>query len=249
MSRLPPHRPWPVPSAPWAMRQVWNELLFAHWPVEPAQLLPTLPPGLRLDGYNGQAWVGVVPFRLSGLRPRWLPPLPGLSTFPELNVRTYVRGPDGEKPGVWFYSLDAANPLAVWAARRWFRLPYFRARMRLERAGDWLHYTSQRTHPGAPPARFEGRYRPTGPVFEASLGSLESFLTDRYCLYAASRGGRLYRLEIDHVPWPLQPAEAELRLDGLVAAHGIRLPDVPPLLHFSRRLEMVGWLLEPVRAG
>src|SRR5581483_10089721 len=117
MSRLPPHRPWPVPSAPWAMRQVWNELLFAHWPVEPAQLLPTLPPGLRLDGYNGQAWVGVVPFRLSGLRPRWLPPLPGLSTFPELNVRTYVRGPDGEKPGVWFYSLDAASPLAVWSAR------------------------------------------------------------------------------------------------------------------------------------
>ncbi len=239
------HRPWPPPRRPWVMAQSWHDLLFAHWPLAPDDLRPTLPPGLRLDTYAGRAWVGVVPFRLRGLRPRGLPPVPRLSAFPELNVRTYVTAPRGDKPGVYFYSLDAGNPLAV-AAARCLALPYFAARMAVRRAGDWIDYRSARVHRRAPPATFAGRYRPTGEVARAPYGSLEEWLTERYCLYTVTARGAVYRLEIHHAPWPLQPAEAELRFDTLTTQHGIRLPATPPLLHFARRQEMVAWPLRRI---
>ena len=154
------------------MAQTWHDLLFAHWPLVPDDLRPTLPPGLRLDTYAGRAWVGVVPFRLSGLRLRGLPPVPWLSAFPELNVRTYVTAPPDNKPGVYFYSLDAGNPLAVAAARR-LALRYFAARMAVRRTGGWVSYRSTRVHRHAPPATFAARYRSTGEAFHAALGSLE----------------------------------------------------------------------------
>ena len=116
------HRPWPVPQKPWVMRQVWHDLVFAHWPVSVDQLRPLIPPGLQIDTYDGQAWIGVVPFRMSGIRPRLLPAVPWLSAFPELNVRTYVVADD--KPGVWFFSLEAANLVAVTIARWWYCLLY-----------------------------------------------------------------------------------------------------------------------------
>ncbi len=241
------HRPWPIPGSPWIMKQTWNDLLFAHWPVKPERILPTLPPGLRLDTFEGQAWIGLVPFWMSGVLPRGIPDWPvfsPLSTFPELNVRTYVTDRNGEKPGVWFYSLDAANRLAVETARRWFRLPYFQAQMRTWHDGVWVEYRSERTHPGAPPATLSGRYRPLGSVFESAPGTLESWLTDRFCLYSASRRATLYRAEIDHPAWPLQLAEGELRFDALVRQHRLRLPDTAPLLHFARRISMVAWPLE-----
>src|SRR4051812_5845616 len=102
------HRPWPLPSGPWVMKQVWEELLFAHWPVSPEIIRPFIPGGINLDTYNDQAWLGIVPFRMSGVRPRLLPAVPWLSAFPELNVRTYVTVDN--KPGVLFLSLEAANP-------------------------------------------------------------------------------------------------------------------------------------------
>lgn len=229
------------------MAQTWHELLFAHWPVAPEMVRPTLPAGLALDLFDGRAWVGVVPFRMSGIRLRPQPAAaPWLGAFLELNVHTYVTAPGGDRPGVFFYSLDAANPVAVAVARRWYRLPYFFARMRLRRDGDWFEYTSHRVHPGAPRATFAGRYRPAGPVLRAGPGSLEAWLTERYCLYAADPRGAVYRGEIHHAPWPLQPAEAELRFRALTAQHGIALPDTPPLLHFARRLEVVAWTLASV---
>jgi len=232
------------------MRQIWHDLLFAHWPVDPEMLRPVLPTGLSLDTFRGQAWIGVVPFRMSGIALRQLPlAVPWFSAFPELNVRTYVTAPGGDRPGVYFYSLDAANPVAVTIARLWYYLPYFFARMRCRPlAGGGIGYRSERRHPAAPAADFAARYRPTGPVFRAVPGSLEAWLTDRYALYSADPRGRVYRGEIDHQPWPLQPAEASLRFDALTRQHGITLPAIDPLLHFSRRLEVHAWTIEPLDA-
>jgi len=238
--RTTDHRPWPLPPGPWLMAQTWYDLLFAHWPVPPESLRPAIPDALTIDTFDGRAWVGVVPFGMKGIHPRRLPlDVPWLSAFLELNVRTYVTL--GGRPGVFFYSLDAANPLAVAAARRWYHLPYFYARMRLRRDGDALDYSSRRVHPNAPPAAFRGRYRPTGEVFRSAPGSLEHWLTERYCLYAVDRRGRVYRGEIHHAPWPLQPAEAEFRRNTMARPHGIALPGGPPVLQFARRLDVVVW--------
>jgi uncharacterized protein len=233
------HRPWPVPAGPWIMAQSWHDLLFAHWRIDATLLRPHIPAALQIDTFEGQAWIAVVPFRMSGVRLRWTPALPWLSAFPELNVRTYVVA-DG-KPGVWFFSLDARNPMAVAIARAWFHLPYFRARMKCEEWNGGIHYRSERTHPGAAAGVLEGKYRPAGEIFEPKAGTLEHFLTERYCLYAADSRGQVYRGEIHHPPWRLQAAEAELARNSMVAAAGITLPSHRPLQHFARRQDMVAW--------
>jgi uncharacterized protein len=237
------HRPWPPPAHPWHLRMSWHDLLFAHWPVTPESLRPLIPSGLILDTFEGHAWVGVVPFRMTGVVPRHVPKIPWLSTSLELNVRTYVAIDD--TLGVWFFSLDAANPVAVAIARQWFHLPYFRARMRLRHENDWIAYQSQRRHRGFPPGEFQGRYRPTGPSYLSRPGSLESWLTDRYALYSADRRGHIFRGDIHHLPWPLQPAEAEIAVNTVCDAHSFRLPEIPPLLHFARHLDVLAW--RPVR--
>lgn len=232
------HRPWPLPSGPWIMAQSWHDLLFAHWPVDAAVLRSHIPAPLEIDTFNGHAWLGIVPFSMSGVRLRWTPPVPGLSAFPELNVRTYVTAQG--KAGVWFFSLDAASALAVAAARFSFHLPYFRARMQCSQADDWIKYESRRTHRGAPGAVLEGRYRAVGDRFEATRGTLEHFLTERYCLYSAA-SGRIYRGEIHHPPWLLRAAEATFTRNSMTEAAGLALPAGPPLLHFARRQDMVAW--------
>jgi uncharacterized protein len=225
------------------MEQKWHDLLFMHWPVRPAELEPLVPSPLRVSTFHGVAWVGVVPFRMSGVRWRGTPAIPGLSAFPELNVRTYVTLDD--KPGVWFFSLDAANALAVAAARRWFHLPYFRAQMTCTRTGEEIEYASERTHRGAPEAEFSASYEPVEAPFTAASGTLDYFLTERYCLYAANRG-TIFRGEIDHAPWPLQKVRAEVGKNTMTAASGIKLPDEPPILHFARLQEVRIWALQKV---
>lgn len=234
------HRPWPLPEGRPAGAMRWEDLLFAHWPVAPDHLRPLLPPGLVLDTFEGEAYLGVVPFRMRRVRPRGLPPLPWLSAFAETNVRTYVRRPDGTRPGVWFVSLDAANPLAVRIARRHFHLPYYDARMRCRCEGETVTYRTVRTHRGEPPVRLEGRYAPGGPVETARPGSLDHWLTERYCFYAHGRG-RLLRGEVHHAPWPLQPASAELTANTLAEPLGVHLDRCPPLLAFARRLDVLVW--------
>ncbi|MEZ4581001.1 MAG: DUF2071 domain-containing protein [Caldilineaceae bacterium] len=150
------------------MAQQWCDLLFAHWPIPAAAMRAFVPPALKLDTYDGQAWIGVVPFHMRNVRPRALPAVPWLSHFAELNVRTYVTAADGSRPGVWFFSLDAANPVAVMLARRFFMLPYFNAAMDVRTVGDAVYYTSRRTHTGAAPAHFMARYRPPGPVYRSA---------------------------------------------------------------------------------
>jgi uncharacterized protein YqjF (DUF2071 family) len=224
------------------MTQTWQGLLFAHWPVSPSVLRPLVPAGLELDCFAGEAWVGVIPFRISHLAPRWAPRRLGLA-FPELNARTYVTA-EG-KPGVWFFSLDAGSILAVIGARVAYHLPYYWARMQMVNGAGAIAYASQRRHPGSPPAAFEGRYWPTGPVYESAPGSLEHWLTARFCLYTADRAGRLFRGEINHHPWPLQSAGADIGTNTMAAAHSIELAG-QPLLHFARRIDMVAWSLERV---
>jgi uncharacterized protein YqjF (DUF2071 family) len=237
------HRPWALPSGPWIMKQVWHDLLFAHWPVALDALRALIPPQLEIDTFGGQAWVGVVPFRMSGVRARGTMAMPGLSRFPELNVRTYVTR-DG-KPGVWFFSLDAANRVAVWAARAAFHLPYFWAEMKCEVASGWIEYSSRRSRREALPATLAGRYRAIGETFVARAGSIEHFLTERYCLYTAD--ARIIRCEIHHRPWALQLAEASFQVNTMAAAAGIAIRDVPAeLLHFSRQQDVLVWAPERV---
>jgi len=232
-------RPWPVPSAAPAMRMTWSELLFAHWPMEPDVVARTLPTGLELDTFGGVAWLGVVPFRMSNVRLAGLPSLGVGERFPELNLRTYVTL-EG-KPGVWFYSLDAASPLAVAGARAWFNLPYFTARMSCTGSDGWVSYASRRTHASAPDAEVLARYRPSSAPRRAPRGSLEAWLTDRYCLYTRDHGGALLRGEIDHEPWPLQDAEAHFERNTLARASGFTLPECAPLLHYVEHIDVVAW--------
>ncbi len=243
-------RTWPPPARPWAIRMVWHDLLFAHWPVEPSIVQAKLPDGLQVDTFDGRAWIGVVPFRMSGVRPRGWPPLPGLSAFPELNLRTYVVA-DG-KPGVWFHTLDAPSRIAVRYARRFFHLPYRDARMTCRTAAEgWINYRCTRHDRRFAPARFVAQYRPVtndeATRAAIAVDPLANWLTARYCLYAIDPCGRLYRGEIDHAPWPLAPAEAKIEENTIATAAGFELPDCSPLLHFSRRLDTVAWWLERIR--
>ena len=230
------HRPWPVPLASWVMGQTWDELLFAHWRAPADALRSHLPEGLELDLFEDKAWIGVTPFRVTGLRARGLPPLPLISSFLEVNTRTYVTA--GGKPGIWFFSLDAESGLAVEAARRAYKLPYFRADMRAEWRDGRLRYESTRR--GGERAALRVGYQPIGDVIDADPSSLAHFLTERYCLYTED-AGRLKRAEIHHEPWPLQPAEAEIE-ENTMPPSGIELLEAP-LLHFSARQDVVIWPL------
>jgi len=241
------HRTW-LPTGPWVMAQTWRDLLFAHWPVAPSIMRGLLPPSLELDTFDGEAWLGVVPFRMTDVRPRWLPAVPWLSHFAELNVRTYVKMTDQGvvKPSVYFFSLDAANPLAVQIARSFFMLPYFNAKMLLVNEGEAVHYLSQRTHRGAPAALLSASYRPTGAIYQSQPVSIDQWLTERYALYTVDRAGRPMIGEIHHLPWPLQPAQADWMLNSMAQAAGIALPDVAPLLHFARSIDVAIWPLRRI---
>jgi uncharacterized protein YqjF (DUF2071 family) len=230
------HRPWEVPAGPWLMRQTWHDLLFAHWPVDPGQLAGRLPPQFPLDLLENKAWVGIVPFHMTNVAPRGVPALPWVSEFPELNVRTYVRVDD--RPGIYFLSLDAASAAAVYAARMLLNLPYHSASMSVVPTTGGIEYTSRRTHE---PATFHAFYGPTAKPSVPTRGSVEYFLTERYCLYNLDRRGAPYRLDIHHPPWPLQPAQANFARNTMGDVNHLSLPARPVWLHFAKRQDMVAW--------
>jgi uncharacterized protein YqjF (DUF2071 family) len=221
------------------MAQTWRDLLFAHWRVPVAELARVVPAPLELDVWEGDGWIGVVPFRMDRVHPRGLPPLPWLSATPEINVRTYVKF--GGKRGVYFFSLHASNPAAVAVAQRFFHLPYFRAAMKVRNEGETVHYE---IHNDA--VEFRASYRPSGEVAAARPGTIEDWLTERYCYYALDKSGNVICGEVDHEQWPLQPAEAVIEANTLTAPFGIELPKGPTLLHFSRKLDVVMWMPERV---
>jgi uncharacterized protein YqjF (DUF2071 family) len=232
------HRPWPLPRGPWRVGQTWNGLLFLHWRLPASALEPFVPRGVRIDTFDGSAWIGVIPLRLSDLRLRGLPPLPGVSSFLGLAVRTYVTV--DEKPGIWFLSLDVESRLAAAAARTTYRLPCFHARMESRGDGDSTGYECTRI--GEAARTFSGRYRAAGAVLGSKPASLEHFLSERYCLYA-SGSGRLWRAEVHHRPLALQQAEVEVELNTIAP---VGLPGEPTLCHFAPRQDVLVWPLEPV---
>ncbi len=241
-------RPWPLPAGPWVMTQVWRKLLFAHWPLPTEALRPLLPEGLTLDTYDGQAWLGIIPFLMDSVRFRWLPGIPSTTRFAEINVRTYVTADD--KPGIFFLSLDANSLLAIIGARVTYALPYYRARFAITTREEAIDYRCERvdkTPDGATsPATFAAHYKPTGPAQLARRGSLEDWLTARYCLYTLRRS-HLLRGEVHHAPWLLQPAEADIIRNTMTEPAGVHLPVRPPLLHYSELLEVLVWPLRQMR--
>jgi uncharacterized protein YqjF (DUF2071 family) len=225
----------------------WLDLLFAHWPVDGAQLESHLPSQLELDTWDGEAWLGIVPFTMDDVAPRGIHLPRRLSTFPELNVRTYVRRRDDPADrGVWFLSLDALSWTTVWGSRAVFHLPYVHARMSSRSDGGEVVHRSERDDPGRPFAWFAARYRSTGPVELAGPGTFEDWATNRLRLFSADGRGRLLHGDIAHARWPLQPADGEVDAANLAAVHGITLPDRAPHLRFAARLDVRGWL--PVRS-
>lgn len=233
------HRPFPPPSRPWVMTQIWHDLLFLHWPIEPRLLRPAVPEQLDLDIFGGTAWLAIVPFWMTGIRLRWMPPIPWASGFPELNVRTYVRHRD--RPGVYFMSLDAPHRLLSAIARRWFHLPYVGANVSIERGPEWIAFQSRRRGPASARTSFEVRYRPNGPPREASTDAISQWMVERYRLYTTDRSDRVWSADIHHRVWSLQPAAVELSANTLPAAHGLAVLDRFVTAHYAKYMEVLVW--------
>jgi hypothetical protein len=229
-TRRPPGRP--------VQYQRWQTLLFLHWRVPVSMLRPLIPSALEIDTFEGNAFVGLVPFSMVGVRPVWSPSVPGISNFHETNVRTYVHF-EGRDPGVWFFSLDAASRLAVWIARTFWELPYHFSRMSLEvDVSREVRYRTERLYPGPVPASGSFRYRPTGASAEARAGSLEHFLAERYILYTQKTPAELLLGRVHHVPYPLQSAELYEWDETLLSAAGIQRPEEKPLVHFASGVDV-----------
>lgn len=227
------------------MAQRWHDLLFAHWRCALSDLRPLIPSPLEIETFDGDAWIGVVPFYMTGVRMRLAPPLPTAHAFPELNVRTYVTL-DG-RPGVWFFSLDCASLLAVIGARVGIHLPYFRAAMDMTRQADGsVVYKSRRWAIAGTPARFDAIYHGHGSQVTPVGGSLEHFLTERYCLYASS-GKRIWRADIFHPRWSLQAARAEFRANTMMSTLGVHPSRSDALLHFAKFQDVRVWMPRRVR--
>jgi len=232
------HRPIPMPTGPWIMKQNWHDLLFAHWALKPEKIRPLVPRELELELLDGSAYVAVTPFWMSGVRGRMMPPLPFLHKFCELNVRTYVRYKD--IPGVFFFSLDAGSLPAALGARATYKLPYFHAAMVIRSDGKEFLYSSSRLQMPRP-ANFQARYQPISGPRVREKSSVECFLTERYCLYTVHQGTVL-RAYIHHAPWTLQDAQAEFEINTVAQAGGVELPGSNPLLlHYSKLLEVLVW--------
>lgn len=231
--------------APWIMTQRWNDLLFLHYSLAPEVVRALVPDVLTLDTYGQRAWVSVTPFWINHLRPPGVPSLPWFSHFSEINVRTYVSY--NGKPGIYFFSLDASNLSAVWGARVFYRLPYWQASMKVKgKGGAKIDYLSKRQH-GPKPAELKCLYGPASrQTFQARPGSIQHFLTERYCLYAVSRT-HLYRGEIHHLPWDLQEAVVDLEVNTMAQPAGLKLPSQPDLAYFSSELKVLFWAPERLR--
>ncbi|MGI8893922.1 MAG: YqjF family protein [Bacteroidia bacterium] len=227
------HRPFPLPKSPWVMQQTWVDLLFAHWKIPYEIVQRRLPSSLELDTHQGDAYIAVTPFKMRDVRFRLLPPIPTATDFLEVNVRTYVKK-DG-KPGIFFFSLDASSTLSTVGARLGTNLPYHRADMSVKESDNKFIYSSYRKDE---PAELEVSYQPLSEIFESKPGSLEEFLTERYCLFQNIGEKKLIEIDIHHLKWQLQQADAIFTKNSITRPAGIKLPEDKPLLHYSKTLKV-----------
>jgi len=214
------------------MFQSWEWLTFLHWRYEAAVIRKLVPEQLTLDTFDGAAWVALTPFRLTKLRTPFAPALPWLSQFPETNVRTYVRGPDG-KPGVWFFTLECARLAGVLGARATFRLPYRWARMSVNPRDKQVEYRSDRRQPFGQ-GRTDIAIEP-GEAMEAA--DFDNFVTARFRLYSVA-GKRLGFADIEHAPWPLQRGRVVRLEEDLIEHSGVPRPNGEPTIHYSRSIDV-----------
>jgi uncharacterized protein YqjF (DUF2071 family) len=222
----------------------WHDLLFLHWPVPPQRLANLLPPDVTVDTWQGQAWIGLVAFHMSGIRPWWSPPIWRLSAFPEINVRTYVRRAGDDEPAVWFLSLDAARLAAVLVARLRWHLPYYWARARVERSPGRVVYASRRLDQSGAHSSIDAQLDPQAQATGAASGSFEHFLVERYVFYNRTRDGRLQRGRVRHDPYPLWPARLRSFDESLTAPLGLAVDGPPKHVIFSPGVAVA---IEPVR--
>jgi len=225
------------------MHQNWGKLLFMHWPIEEQLLRPLIPKALDIDTFNGSAWIAIAPFTMWDIRafPPFLPAVPGLSAMHELNVRTYVHF--DRVPGVWFLSLDCNSAAAVLGARTFFHLRYYNADIELDQEGKTIDYTLSRRE--NPPAEFNASWEIGESLGHAHPGSLEFFLTERYCLYSEADND-IYRSRIYHQPWLLQQASLVSFESTMIESHGLLMPKGDPLLHYAEEISVEIWPLEGV---
>lgn len=256
LDRLSPGR---RPSGAPAGYQCWRDLTFIHWRLPADLVRKAVPEELALDLWDGWAWVALVPFDMQQIRPWWSPPVPGVSWFRETNLRTYVHF-RGEKPGVWFFSLEASNTIAVLAARWGWHLPYFRSTLALKRSGNRIEYTGSRRWPGPVPAAYalsttvgavldQSPFHAQTPPGGAAPGTLEHFLAERYYLYARDDRRRLFRGQVHHRPYPLQHAEVRIEHESILTAAGLTNPGTPDHVCFSPGVDVEVFPLERVETA
>ena len=233
------HRQWPLPSLPWVMQQTWNDLLFAHYPIKMDKLRSLVPEALTIDSFDDVGWIGIVPFQITKSRMKAVPPIPGISAFPELNVRTYV-SVDG-KPGVYFISMDTTNLLAVSGARTLYHLPYVVADMNVSYKEEFVNYDSKRLDDSG--ALLNCSYKPISDPYYPQKGLFDEWMAERYCLYTVNGSEEVKRCDILHEPWQLQIAEADFNLNTMLSHQSIFVENNAPILHFSKRKKVRIWPL------
>ena len=232
------HRPWKMPKKPWVVRQDWIDLGFLHWKVDPEELRKIVPEPLEIDLFQGEAFVGVVPFRMDQVRLRFTPPVPYFSSFPEINVRTYVRYKG--KSGVFFISLDAHSRMMVWQGRSTFQLPYYLAEMKHVPMENGWHYFSQR-QTNQEEWVFEAKQHRKGDEYQAASNTLIHFLSERYCLYVVEPTGKVVSVDVHHKPWPIYDSSIEIKKNTMITKFSGIDPLKPDFVHASHGVECVGW--------
>ncbi|QJX81113.1 YqjF family protein [Priestia megaterium] len=239
------YRSYPLASKYWIMRQTWRNLLFLHWPIPLKKLRPYVPSSLQIDTFNGSAWIGVILFVLEGIYPRGISSISLTPKFPEINVRTYVKR-DG-KPGIYFMSIDVGNWASLNIAKRWYRLPYHSAQISFRKEGQTFYCQSTRKGNTNSPISFKGKYAPVSEVYFSKEGTLDHWLTERYCLYSSNNGANIYSGEILHQPWPLQKAEIEIFRNNLFIPFHFNLSEVEPIAHFSIGVDSLIFNIKKIR--